>query len=244
MAALLTRMSSRPSVCSACSTARAAAPASATSAANVETHAPGTRCAIAFIVPASASALASTSTAIPPSAQMSSPVAAPMPAPPPVIRAALPSTRFMLAQSLGRNDAEFLRGGSDARALQLDRGMEFSRAAEVGKLPGVVEPRRNRGVGADLPDIRCDARAQRQRHFGRAEKSDQSVECEVRIARLRDGRQVGQDRCSNAVGYGEQFDLAGLQLRPHDRIGGFVELNAPGGEVGGRLDLIAIRDLR
>src|SRR5262245_30451654 len=158
-------MSSRPNVCSACSTARAAALASATSAANVETRAPGTRCAIAFIVTASASALASTSTAIPPSAQMSSPVAAPMPAPPPVIRAALPSTRFMLAQSLGRNDAEFLRGGSDARALQLDRGMEFSRAAEVGKLPGVVEPRRNRGIGADLADVRRDARAQLERHF-------------------------------------------------------------------------------
>src|SRR5262252_4824741 len=39
MAALLTRMSSRPNVCSACSTARAAALASATSAANVETRA-------------------------------------------------------------------------------------------------------------------------------------------------------------------------------------------------------------
>src|SRR2546425_1713598 len=237
-------MSSRPNVWSACSTARAAALASGTSAANAETRAPGTRCAIAFIVTASASALASTSTAIPPSAQMSSPVAAPMPAPPPVIRAALPSTRFMLAQSLGRNDAELLGGGSDARALQLDRGMEFSRPAEVGKLPGVVEPRRNRGIGTHLPDVRRDARAQRERHFGGTEKSDQPVEREVRIAGLRDRRQIGQDRCSNAVGHGEQFDLAGLQLRPHDRIGRFVELNAPGGEVVGRLDLIAIRDLR
>src|SRR5215472_13602131 len=244
MAALLTRMSSRPNVWSACSTARTAAPASATSAANVARRAPGTRCAIAFIVTASASALASTSSAIPPSAQMSSPVAAPMPAPPPVISAALPSTRFMLAQSLGRNDAELLSGGSDACALQLDRGMEFSRAAEVGKLPGVVEPCRNRGIGADLPDVRRDARAQRQRHFGRTEKSDQPVEREVRIAGLRHGRQIAQYRCTNAVGHGEQFDLTGLQLRPHDRIGRFVELNAPGGEVGGRLDLIAIRDLR
>src|SRR6266508_286480 len=155
MAALLTRTSSRPKVWSACSTARAASPASATSATNVETRAPGTRCAIAFIVTASASALASTSTAVPPSAQMSSPVAAPMPAPP-----------------LGRNDAEFFGGGSDARALQLDRGLEFCRAAEVGKLSGVVEPRRNRGIGADLPDVRRDARAQRQRHFGGTEKSD------------------------------------------------------------------------
>src|SRR6516164_1327427 len=237
-------MSIRPKVWSACSTARAAALASATSAANVETRAPGTRCAIVFIVAASASALASTSIAMPPSAQMSSPVAAPIPAPPPVISAALPSTRFMLAQSLGRNDAELLGGGSDARALVLDRGLEFSRAAEVGKLSGVVEPRRNRGIGADLPDIRRDARAQRQRHFGGTEKSDQPVEREVRIARLRHRRQIGQDRCSNAVGHGEQFDFAGLQLRPHDRIGRLVELNAPGGEVGGRLDLIAIRDLR
>src|SRR6266446_2057284 len=203
MAALLTRMSSRPNVRSACSTARAAALASATSAANVETRAPGTRCAIAFIVTASASALASTSSAIPPSAQTSSPVAAPMPAPPPVIKAALPSTRFMLAQSLGRNDAELLGGGSDARALQLDRGVEFSRAAEVGKLPGVVEPRRNRGIGADLPDLRRDVRAQRQRHFGGTEKSDQPVEREVRIAGLRDCRHIGQDGCSIAVGHRE-----------------------------------------
>src|SRR5215471_16758122 len=146
-------MSSQPNVRSACSTARAAA-----------------------------LALASTSTAIPPSAQMSSAVAAPMPAPPPVIRAALPSTRFMLAQSLGRNDAELLGGGSDARALLFDRGLEFSRAAEVGKLSGVVEPRRNRGIGADLGDFRRDARAQRERHFGRTEKSDQPIECKVRIA--------------------------------------------------------------
>src|SRR5258708_9866265 len=160
-------MSIRPKVWSACSTARAAAPASATSAANVETRAPGTRCAIAFIVTANASALASTSTATPPSAQTSSPVAAPMPAPPPVISAALPSTRFMLAQSLGRNDAELLGGGSDARALQLDRGMEGGRAAEVGKLPGVVHPRRDPGIGAHLPYIRPAARARPQPHSRR-----------------------------------------------------------------------------
>src|SRR5919198_759188 len=201
MAALLTRMSSRPKVWSACSTARAASLASATSAANVETRAPGTRCAIAFVVAASASALASTSTVIPPSAQMSSPVAAPMPAPPPVIRAALPSTRFMLARSLGRNDVELLGGGGDARA-------------------------------------------QRERHFGGTEKSDQPVEREIRIAGLRDSRHIGQDRCSTAVGHRKQLDLAGLQLRAHDRISRFVELNAPGGKVVGRFDLIAIRDLR
>src|SRR2546430_13976303 len=147
-------MSIRPKVWSACSTARAAAPASATSAANVETRAPGTRCAIAFIVTASASALASTSTAIPPSAQTSSPVAAPTPGPPPEISAALPSTRFILAQSLGRNDAELLGGGSDARALQLARGMELSRSGVVGKLPGLVHPRRNRGIGTDFPYVR------------------------------------------------------------------------------------------
>src|SRR5262249_41974895 len=136
------------------------------------------------------SALVSTSSAMPPSAQMSSPVAAPIPAPPPVISAALPSTRFMLAQSLGRNDAELLGGGSDARALLFDRGLEFSRAAEVGKLSGVVEPRRNRGIGADRGDVRRDARAQRERHFGRTEKPDQPVEREVRIAGLRDRRHV------------------------------------------------------
>src|SRR5215831_21059203 len=193
MAALLTKTSSRPNVPSACSTARAAAPASATSAANEETRAPGTRCAIVFIVTASASALVSTSSAMPPSAQMSSPVAAPMPAPPPVISADLPSTRFMLAQSLGRNDAELLGGGSDARALLFDRGLEFSRAAEVGKLSGVVEPRRNRGIGADRGDVRRDARAQRERHFGRTEKPDQPVEREVRIAGLCGGRHIGQN---------------------------------------------------
>src|SRR5947207_5738543 len=115
-----------------------------------------------------------------------------MPAPPPVISAALPSTRFMLAQSLGRNDAELLGGGSDARALQLDRGMEFSRTAEVGKLPGIVQPRRNRGIGADVRDVRRDVLAQRERHFGGTEKSDQSIEREVRIASLRDCRQIGQ----------------------------------------------------
>src|SRR5262245_63368267 len=165
-------MSSRPNVRSACSTAAAAALASATSAANVETRAPGTRWAIASTVTASASASASTSTAIPPSAQMSSPVAAPMPAPPPVISATLPATRFMLAQSLGRNGADLLGGGSDARALQLDRGMEFGGPAEVGKLPGVAEPRRNRGIGADLLHVRRNALAQRERHFGRTEKSN------------------------------------------------------------------------
>src|SRR5262245_34323865 len=101
MAALLTRMSRRPKACSACSTACAAAPASATSATKVDTCAPGTRFAIVSVVRASASALASTSTAIPPSAQMVSPVAAPMPQPPPVISATLPSTRFILCRSDG-----------------------------------------------------------------------------------------------------------------------------------------------
>src|SRR5262249_18158740 len=217
MAALLTSMSSRPNVWSACSTARTAALASATSAANVARRASGTRCAIAFIVPASASALASTSTAIPPSAQMSSPVAAPMPAPPPVTSAACPSTRFMLAWSLGRNDAELLGGGSDARALQLDRGLEFGRAAEVGELSGVVEPRRNRGISADFPDVRRDARAQREWHFGGTEKSDQPVEREIRIAGLRDRRHIGQDRRSNAVGHRKELYLARPQVRPQER---------------------------
>src|SRR5262245_2127971 len=243
MAALLTKTSIRPKVWSACSTARAAASASATSAANVETRAPGTRCAIAFIVPASAWALASTSNAIPPSAQTSSPVAAPMPAPPPVISAALPSTRFMLALSLGRNDAELLGGGSDARALLFDRGVEFSRAAEVGKLPSVVEPRGYRRIGADLGDVSRDMLAQRERHFGRTEKSHQSIEREVGIARLRRRRHIGQHGCANAVGHRQQLDFTGLQLRPHDRIGRFVKLNASGGEVVGRFDLIAIRHL-
>src|SRR5215831_13996595 len=225
MAALLTRMSSRPNVWSACSTARTAALASATSAANVARRASGTRCAIAFIVPASACALASTSNAIPPSAQMSSPVAAPMPAPPPVISAALPSTRFMLAPSLGRNDAELLGGGSDTRALLLDRGVEFSRAAEVGKLPSVVEPRRNRGIGADLLDVGRDVLAQRKRHFRGTEKPHQPVEREVGKARLGDRRHIRQDRCASAVGHRPQFELAGLQLGAHHRIGRFVELN-------------------
>ena len=122
--------------------------------------------------------------------------------------------------------------------------MEFSGAAEVGKLAAIVEPRRNRGIGADLPDVRRDALAQRERHFGWTEKPDQPIEREVRIAGLRDCRQIRQDRRSNAVGHGQQFDFAGLQLRPHDRISRFVELDAPGGEVVGRLDLVAIRDLR
>src|SRR5215472_4097014 len=100
-----------------------------------------------------------------------------------------------------RNDAELLGGGSDACALQLDRGLEFSRAAEVGELQNVVEPRRNRGIGADFPDVRRDARAQRERHFGGTEKSDQPVEREIRIAGLRDRRHIGQDRRSNAVGH-------------------------------------------
>src|SRR5262245_4228112 len=102
MAALLTRMSRRPKACSTCSTACAAAPASATSATKVDTCAPGTRFAIVSVVRASASALESTSTAIPPSAQMVSPVAAPMPEPPPVISASLPSARFLLSVRLGR----------------------------------------------------------------------------------------------------------------------------------------------
>src|SRR5262245_12174037 len=244
MAALLTRMSSRPKAASACSAARTASFASATSAAKLAMRAPGTRCAIAFTVAASASALASTSTAIPPSAQMSSPVAAPMPAPPPVISATLPATRFMGAPSLGRNGADLLGGGCDARTLQLDRGMEFGGPAEVGKLPGVAEPRRNRGIGADLLDVHRDALAQRQRHFGRTKKSHQPVEREVGIAGLGDRRYVGQHRRPNAVGHGEQLDLAGLQLWPHDRVRSFIELNPPGGEVVGRLDLIAIGHLR
>jgi len=35
------------------------------------------------------------------------------------------------AASLGRNDAELLGGGRDPRTLLLNRGVEFSRAAEV-----------------------------------------------------------------------------------------------------------------
>src|SRR5262245_44565336 len=88
-------MSRPPNAWSTCSTARTASPASATSATNVVTCASGTFAAMAAIVLASASALASTSAALPPSAQTSRAVAAPMPEPPPVINATLPSTRFM-----------------------------------------------------------------------------------------------------------------------------------------------------
>jgi len=128
--------------------------------------------------------------------------------------------------------------------LQVDRGLEVRRTAEVRQLPGIVETRRNGRIGADLADVSGDALAQRQRHLGRPEKSDQPVEQKVRIAGLGDRRHIGQDRRANAVGHREQLDLAGLQLRPHDGVGGLVDLDAPGGEIVRCLDLVAIRDLR
>ena len=62
--------------------------------------------------------------------------------------------------SLARNNAELLGCGSNPRALQIDRPLKFCRTSEIRQLPGVVEARRNRRIGAGLRDIRRDATAQ------------------------------------------------------------------------------------
>src|SRR5262249_11299814 len=80
--------------------------------------------------------------------------------------------------SLGRHDAEVFGRGADPRALLRDIGGEVGRAAEIGDLPGEVQPFLDRRING-LPNICGDAFANSLRHGRRAEKADKAVERKV-----------------------------------------------------------------
>src|SRR5688572_11026617 len=144
-------MSSRPNACIAFATAVAAVPAPATSAA---------RYAAAFSAPAvrlSASSSWSTRKTEAPSRAKSCAVAAPMPAPPPVISATLPSSRIQELPRIAHKDI-FPDGwvGNEA-----DQGVQ---QPPVVRHPGGVEEAGVRPVAApDQPPRRDLDQAQGER---------------------------------------------------------------------------------
>src|SRR5262245_30935578 len=94
------------------------------------------------------------------------------------------------AYSLRRHDAEFLGGASDARALVRDIGSEVGRPAEIGDLPGEVQPFLDCRING-LPNIRGDAFANSLGQGRRTEKADKAVESKIRIAGLGDRGHLG-----------------------------------------------------
>src|SRR5262249_12896310 len=77
------------------------------------------------------------------------------------------------ANSRSRHDAEVCGGPADPRPLLRDIGSEVGRPAEIGDLPGEVQPFLDRRING-LANIRGNAFANSLGHGRRAEKADKA----------------------------------------------------------------------
>src|SRR5262245_14662758 len=119
--------------------------------------------------------------------------------------------------SLRRLEAQLLCGDRESVALLLHRGCELSRPASVGDLAGCAQFLSEIRLLHDGTYVGSDTLAKLQRHAVRAEKTDESVERELRIACLLDGRHLGMGWRSYAVGRWKALDFYGLRLRSKRR---------------------------
>src|ERR1700757_4303904 len=96
------------------------------------------------------------------------------------------------AYLLGWHNTEVLGGAGDPRALVRDIGIEIGRSAEIGDLPGEIQPFLDHRING-LPNIGGDAVAESLGHGRRTEKADEAVESKIRIAGLGDRGHIGHD---------------------------------------------------
>ena len=122
-----------------------------------------------------------------------------------------------------------------------DIGIEIGRSAEIGDLPGEIQPFLDHRIDS-LPNIGRDAVAELLGHGRRTEKADEAVESKIRIAGLGDRGHIGHDSGSRRIRHRQQLDLAGLKLWSHDRERRHVDLDASDRQVVGCFDQIAIRN--
>src|SRR2546430_2422541 len=95
-------------------------------------------------------------------------------------------------------------------------------------------------VGKRGNHVSRDAFPQGCRHVACAKNADESVECQVRIALLRDGQYTCQQRGRLAVGDRDYLDVAGQGLRLHDRVCRPVKVDSSFSRVSKRLDRVTV----
>src|SRR5512133_4344923 len=83
-----------------------------------------------------------------------------------------------------RLDAEPLRDLADELALLVDRGAELGRAARIGHLRGLRQPRLERRILDNRDHVGTDPLAQLERHALRPQQPDESLLLKRREARL------------------------------------------------------------
>ena len=105
------------------------------------------------------------------------------------------------------------------------------RSAGTDDLAGGEQPRGDGGIGGGRLDV-GEPVADIGGEIARPEQADQAVESSVGKPASRDGRNVRLVGSALAVAHGDQPDLAGLHVRPHDRQRPPIELDAALGEVG------------
>src|SRR5579872_2066646 len=143
---------------------------------------------------------------------------------------------------LRRRNAKLLCNGGKPGALLVDRLGKFIRPAEVHDLAGFRQSIGNSGIRG-ATNVGRYAIAQIARHTGRAKQADQAVEHQQWMARFLGGRNVRNHRRTRRIGNAYQPDLAGIELRSHDRESRQVDLNAVFPQVLGCVDRIAVRHL-
>src|SRR5262249_27913499 len=115
-------------------------------------------------------------------------------------------------RSLRRLKAQLLRSGRESVALLLHRGCELSRSTGVGDLAGRAQFLSEIRLLHYNAYIGSDTLAKLHRHPLWAEKADQPVEREFRIAGFVNGRYLGVSWRSYAVGRRKHLDFSSLKL--------------------------------
>src|SRR5262245_2943842 len=130
-----------------------------------------------------------------------------------------------------RFQAQFLRNICDLCTLARDVLGKLLGAATRGRLRRGVESVLDRLVVGDRHDIGADLLAQLPRYCRASEQTDQALHFERGEAFLGGGRQIGQAWRALVAHHCQRLDAATLAMRPDDRIGRRIDVQASLGEV-------------
>jgi hypothetical protein len=144
---------------------------------------------------------------------------------------------------LRRLDPHLFCDRRDDGTLRIDGCRKFGRPSRADQLARGQQARADGGIARSLRDIGGDPLADVPGHLVRTEQPNQAVIGQRGKTRFLRGRNVRAIRDVHAVADGKQLERACFQVGPHDRESAPVELDAPFGGIGRRLDGIAIGHL-
>src|SRR4051812_38535083 len=168
-----------------------------------------------------------------------------------VIRAVIwrmPRPPHLLLRTFGRPVVKrlALRGclmnGRNLGALLFDRGGEFLRRALARRSTDALGPRAECRISHDGGDVGGDPALNLRSHVARPVKADRAFECEVGVALLARGRDLGRLRGALAIGDEQERCGAGAVVRYQRRHAGCGEMQSPLIEVLIRGREVAIGD--